>query len=316
MKLKGRGILVTLLLLFGLYAYYDYRQDQNAEMKRLSDSKLLTVNYDQIDHITIENKSGKIVLQRTVDGWNLEEPVKDQADNQAVEGFVNQFMTDKILEVARDHGPVDPTDYGLDKPAGTITLKTTSGAQDVFVVSEKKNFEENPFITRNDEERVLVVDPTVLKKALQTATDFRDRRFLRGRLASLDQLKLKNQKGLLEISQKEGKWILTGKPEIALDQNKVREFLQTIGDAKGASFLDQKEVPAGKSLFTLELLLQDRKWKADVIQAKDMAIYAKISDPAIAMKMEAGAVDRLISATAEDFKDLPQLEKKTEEKDN
>ncbi|MNL52936.1 hypothetical protein D3C87_1761470 [compost metagenome] len=130
----------------------------------------------------------------------------------------------------------------------------------------------------------------------------------------MDQLKLKNEKGLLDISQKEGKWVLTQQPTQALDQNKVREFLQGISEAKGASFIDRKDLPSGKTLFTLEMLLQDRKWKADVTQAKDMAIYAKISDPSMIMKMEAGAVDSLISASAQDFKELPKAEK-PEQKD-
>ncbi|MNK06190.1 hypothetical protein D3C87_240820 [compost metagenome] len=310
-KIKGRGILVTLLLIFGAYAYYDYAREKKNEMKQLDESRLLTVNYDQVDQVEIEREGQKIVLKRTVDGWELVEPLKDLADNQAVEGFINQFMTDKIIEVARTHGPI-PETYGLDKPAGIVTLKTTAGPMDRFVVSAKKNFEENPFAERNGDERVLVVSPTVLKKAQMGVADFRDRRFLRRKIASLDTLKLKNEKGLLEISQKDGKWILNKEPQAAVDQNKVREFLQSIADAKGVEFVEPKSLPPGKLLFSLELVLQDKTWKADVTQSEDFAIYAKVSEPAQIMKMEPGALDRLIRASAVDFKEvtLPESQEK------
>ena len=50
MKLKGRTLLVLVLLLFGGYAVYDYMQDKKVEDKKLQDAQLMTINFDQVDN--------------------------------------------------------------------------------------------------------------------------------------------------------------------------------------------------------------------------------------------------------------------------
>ena len=148
-KIKGRGILVTLLLVFGAYAYYDHVRDQKKEKQKLEETRLLTLKYDHVNEIQIKKNGENILLKRTVDGWVLEEPVKDQADNQAVEAYINQFVTDKIEDVAKEGQDLDEAGYGLDQPLAIITLKSTDGQSDEFKISAKKNFEDNPFFRRN-----------------------------------------------------------------------------------------------------------------------------------------------------------------------
>lgn len=314
MKLKGRTILVLALLLFGGYAIYDHLQDKKKEEKSMEEARLMTVNFEQVNSFEIEKDGKKVVVQRSVDGWNLIEPIKDLADNNAADDFVKNVFPERVIEVAKEGDGIDWAVYGLDKPLSTITFKTSAGAQNIFEVSSKKNFEENAFIRRDHENKVLVVNSVWLNRAHKTALDFRDRRFLRHKIASVDELHLKNSEGLLHLKRVDGTWIAPEKKDLKLDQNKVREVLAAIADAKAAEILEgTNKVKNLKPLFTMELLMADKKWKATIQQAKDLGIYAEVTEPTFQMKMEPGALDKFIKLSVEELKEQPP--KKDEKKD-
>lgn len=304
MKLKGRTTLVIALLLFGGFAIFDFLQDKKKEEKSMEDSRFMTLEFDQVNSIQIEREGQKVVVQRTTEGWELVEPYKDNADNTVADDFVNNSFTERIIEVANEGEDIEWTRYGLDKPLGKVILKTASGQQNIFEVSEKKNIEDNAFARRNQENRVLVVNSSWQSRVRKTAMDFRDRRFLRNKIASVDELKLVNEKGTLELKRIDGRWQSLTQKDIGLDQNKVRELLTTISEAKASEILSAPAV-AEKKLFTLYLTLAGKRWEAQVDQAKDLGIYARVSEPQFHMKMEAGALDKLISLTVKDLKEEP-----------
>ncbi len=309
-KIKGRGILVTLLLVFGAYAYYDHVRDQKKEKQKLEETRLLTLKYDHVNEIQIKKTGENILLKRTVDGWVLEEPVKDQADNQAVEAYINQFVTDKIEDVAKEGQDLDEAGYGLDQPLAIITLKSTDGQSDEFKISAKKNFEDNPFFRRNQESRILVGNSAFARSAEKTVNDFRDRRFLRKKIASVHTVQVKNKSGTVHIQQKDEKWVLIP-GDVALDQNRVREFLKTIADAQASHILEVKDIPAGQEILKMDLGLSEGTWQATVTQASDKLIYAKVSEPHFGMRMAPGALDKFLAMTAKDLQ-TPAEEKKEE----
>lgn len=314
MKLKGRTILVLALLLFGGYAVYDYFHSKKTEEQKMEESRLLTVNFEQVDRFEVQKGDQKILLKRTVDGWELQEPLKDLADNTEADDFVKSAVPERILEVAKEGNDIDWALYGLDKPLGKITFTTSAGAQNIFEISEKKNFEENVFARRDQENKVLVINSAWQNRVNKTVLDFRDRRFLRHKIASVDGLKLQNEKGVIELKLGDGKWAAPSKKDLKLDQNKVRDLLSVIASAKAAEILEGKaKASVPKHLFTLDLSMADKKWRAEVRQAKDLLIYAQVSEPDFQMKMEAGALDKLIKMKLDDLKEEPP---KKEEKKN
>lgn len=316
MKVKGRSILVLALLLFGGFAVYDHFQDKKKEEKTMTESRLLTVNFEQVDSVEIQKGDSKIILKRTVDGWELLEPLQDLADNSVTEDFVKGAVPERIIEVANEGVDVNWALYGLDQPLGKVTFKTSTGVQNTFEISEKKNFEENVFARRDGESRVLVINSVWQNRVNKTALDFRDRRFLRNKIAGVDKLSLKNDKGHLALQRVDGKWQVTGKNDFALDQNKVRDLLTVIADAKAAEiFASGHSLPSQKNLFTLELALGEKKWIAAVGQAKDLLIYARVSDPQFLLKMAPGALDKLIKMSLDDLKEAPQKATGPQEKE-
>jgi hypothetical protein len=261
------------------------------------------VDYDQVESIILEKSLIKINLKRSIDGWSLLEPLIDFADNVAVEDFLKGVATERIIDVAKEGANIDWSLFGLDHPEGKITFLTSGGQKQSFQISNRKNFEQNTFARRDDEQRVLVVSSNWQQRLEKTPLEFRDRRLLRHRIATIDTFKLENANGILQFKMKDGQWQDSSNLGVTLDQNKVREMLQSISDAKAEDFV-QKARSSLKVLFSLELNLGGKLWKADIGQAQDLKIYAEVSEPNHLLKMEPGALDKFIHLKKEDFKKI------------
>ncbi len=159
--------------------------------------------------------------------------------------------------------------------------------------------------------KVLVVNSIWQGRLNKTALDFETRRFLRHSIASVDELHLKNKFGVLHLKRVDGKWTaIPARKDFKLDQNKVRELLTAIADAKAVTLENNKKEKNLKSLFTLELTMADKKWKAEVGQRGDQGIYADVSEPAFQMHMEPGALDKVHSISLTNLKEQPLKKKK------
>ena len=303
-KIKGRGILVCSLLLLLAYAGYDYWKSDRVKTQQMNDQRLLTLNFDQIDTVNYTRGHLSIHLKRGVNGWEMKQPIQDLADSVAVEDYIKSIASDRILDVAAEGENIDWSRYGLNKPEAVVNFVTTGGQVQTFVVSEMKNFENKPFMRRDEENRVLVVPGSWFGKADKSVLDFQDRRFLRHRIGAVEKMKLKNAQGTFEIGQDNGQWVLLSNKKQKLDQNKVREHLMKIADAKGASYLDNSTTfGSDKFLMDLELTMDKKVWTAQVRQQKDLKIVAKVSSPSVMMIMEAGALDDLIKMTLKDLEE-------------
>lgn len=313
MKVKGRSILVIALLLFTGYAYYDFKRDQKLEEQRMYETRLLTVEFQQVDKVEINHGTKRISLQRTVDGWSLEHPLQEPADNSVVEDLIKNTAAERIIDVVKEGEDIDWALFGLDKPMGTVSFVASSGVSDTFEISEKRNFEENVYARKNKENRLLLLNSAWQNKLQREVIEYRDRRFLKHSIASVDQIRIQNLAGRLHLARKDGVWTAPEKSDLKLDQNKVRELLQKIADAQATEFVEGgATAPKLKSLFDLELTMSDKTWNAAVGQAKDFAIYATISEPKRQLKMAPGALDDLIKLELKKLQEEPPKPKEAD----
>lgn len=297
MKLKGRNVLILCLLVLGAYTAYDIWKDEQKEKKKLTETQLMTLNYEQIHKLSIKRPHDQVLLERDETGWKVKEPLQDSADSNDVEDFIKSMVTERIFDVAKE-GDIDWALYGLNTPIGTLTLETNTGATQSFTVAGKVNFEDKAFLRRDQEERVLLVNSLWQNRVRKTAIDFRQRRILRANLASVDEMKIKNKSGEIFLQRVDGHWINGKNKKQTLDQNKVREFLTDFSEARADEIYDKSQAKNQtlKDLFSAELRMDDKKWSALIQQDKSFKIFALISEPSFFMRMEPGALDRFINA--------------------
>lgn len=124
---RGVLILVAVLAAAGGFLAWDLWSEKTKETRKLSETRLFPFEADQVNEFTIEKGTSKVRIVRTVDGWKLEEPVQDWADNAFTGDFVERLVKERYLEVAAEGESVDWKIYGLEAPAGKITVKRQTG---------------------------------------------------------------------------------------------------------------------------------------------------------------------------------------------
>lgn len=297
---RGAWILVSLVVVLGGYYAWDLRSEKQETAKKEESSRLFPLPADQINELVFEFQGRRTVLQKTIDGWKLTEPLEDFADSEFVDDFVARTTQDRSLEVAVSGADLNWALYGLDQPLGKITLKSQKGETITLEVSEKTNFEQQGLGRISGQNQVLVI-PSIWKSTIAKGSlDFRDKRFLRHRIASIERLEVENSRGRLEVEQKEGKWVAPRHSDWELDQNRVRELLTQINETRAVDFLsNQLPTTAEKKKYFLEkpkvrlkAKLKEQDWLAEIGAGPQQEAYASVSFPPFTLKLDGAALQK------------------------
>ena len=307
-------------------SFYQKNKKENEQ----ASLQILNLNPNQVEEIHFTNKDEEVTLKRTVDGWEMLEPVKDQADNDWIADFLVAVAEDRAYEVAVDGEltgePVSWKTFGLETPLATYEWVDSLGQKNSVAISSERNFEAKHFLRKNNENRVLIGSSAWFDRAQRGSMDFRDRRFLRRRIASVTEVKVKNRHGEFHLKRDGADWqlYLPGSDQKrtlpegkAVEQNKVREFLKGLADGKARYFEVEgssvKQAPLKKygldrPRASLTLKLADEVWQAEIGQNEQFQVFAKVLNPDFIMLMESGAIDDVLRFTENDF--IQDLSKK------
>lgn len=299
---KTSWFAVFVAVLVAATYYFEFYQVAKEESRKSEAAKVVPLIVDQIQQIEVENAQGKVLLKRDTEGWRLESPVKDGADNQFAEDFVNGLGSEKSLETITSETPLNWSIYGLDKDVSQVIFTDQKGQTVQVRVSLKKNFEGHSFLRRGDENQVLVASSQWSLRTQKGLLDFRDKRFFRGKIGAVEEIQIKSQKDNFKLLNKENQWRSEKHPELKLDQNKVRELLTSLNEIRALDFLEK--IPTGaKSQARIELRLKDKSWAGEILEGPDKSIFGTTSEPAFQLKLSPGQADKFINLTLKSLRD-------------
>lgn len=313
---KNRGLWIAVGMVAGLGGFlaWDLQSEKKETEQKKQSALLFDLKPDQVNEFTITKGADRLRLSRGVDGWKIEEPVKDSADDSYTDDFVDRAVKDSYVEVAKEGADIDWKVYGLEPPQGEITFKTQAGAEKTLQISAKQNFEQNSIARIKGENRVLIIPSAWSAHLARLALDFRDKRFYRFKIASIDHLELYNAKGTLKIDRKEGGWESDLNKEWLLDQNRIRELLTMLSETHVRDFIStEAPTPAQKKEFgllkpavVLRLRAKDKDWTGAMGRDTQKGEYAHISDPLFTVKLENGSIAKFDGVSLESLRDRRQ----------
>lgn len=298
---RGIVLLIAGIVLMGGFLVWDMQTEKTETRKKEQSAVLFPFKPDQVNELTVTTPEGKTTrLTKTVDGWMLEEPFKDSADSSFTDDFVDRAAKDKSLDVAKEGPDIDWKTFGFDKPTGKITLKSQTGESRTLEISKQHNFEQNNLARIVGEEKVLVIPAAWETSIAKGPLDFRDKRLFRHTIGSVDRLTAQTPQGAFILEMKDGKWVATGRKDLILDQNRVRELLSQINETRAADFVSETAAtPAEKKSYgldrpflTLTLGMKEKTWVGEIGVTKEKVPYAQTSDPVFVLKLEAGALNK------------------------
>ncbi|MBL7557498.1 MAG: DUF4340 domain-containing protein [Bdellovibrionaceae bacterium] len=303
MKNKGTWILFGVVVLLSLYTYFgEYQGKEKEKTKEEQQAVILKgINVDQINFVEVNNLDEKVTISRSNTGWQVTSPIADAADSNDIESWLKQLTDEKTISVAVEGAEIKWEYFGFNVPVKTLTVKTSLNQQLTVEVSEKKNFEGNSFLRLPGENKVMVGSSSWSSHAGKKLFDLRNKNIFRHQLSNVQSFQVKNKRNLIEIINKEAKWIAPKQPDLVLDQNVIRENIIKINELKAIEFIAEKEgVPAAKkklglgtSSVTIEFKLSEGTWVANVFEAKDKGAYVEVAGTQQLIKINNEIMDRL-----------------------
>src|SRR6266550_6098906 len=136
MNWKTTVALLVIVLGLGFYLkFYEMKRPDTAEAVRQS-QKVVNLDRDKIDGITIQNGDDKIDIRRHDNKWRLETPIKDQADASLVNNLLldlENWQKDAAIsakEMEADKNKL--ADYGLASPKLRLKLLGPDTPPEIF----------------------------------------------------------------------------------------------------------------------------------------------------------------------------------------
>jgi hypothetical protein len=312
--MKTRNTVILLLIAVGLYCYmrfYESAQPTTQEAEDLG-NHVVQLDQDKIDGITITNNETKIELRKQNNQWEMDAPVKDRADDAAVNQLLTSVDTlQKETSLKPDAGKDDVRDLGLVKPNVTLQL-LGPGAPPEILFGKDTAIEGKEYIRLGNSDEVYVVANDLKGQVTKPADDFRSHQLSDVAASQVTKADIKTAAGEIELEKEHDHWQIDRPIKARGDDAKISDLVSQTLNTKVDSFVGTDQAgaaatalneAAGSVTFTAEgadkpLVVQISK----PIDKQPQNVYAKLSTRDAAL-IVSGSVSAILDTKPNDVRD-------------
>jgi hypothetical protein len=240
--MKWKTTLVLLIVTCGVFAYmyfYERNAPDTQEATREA-QKVVNFDRDKIDGIVIHNGDDRIELKRHDQKWRLETPIKDQANNSAIENLLldlESWKKDAVIpakEIEADKSKL--AEYGLNK--AKLRLKLLGpGAPPEILFGKDAALEGKTYVRLENSKEAFIAAQSVKKDIEKEPEDFRDRKLTDLIEAQVQRVVLKSPAGEMELQKQDEHWEITKPLHARGDDQKVGDLIAKVTTAQIQKFV-------------------------------------------------------------------------------
>lgn len=255
--MKNKGLLIAVAVLAALGgAVYWSEQKKAADEKKPPVSadappKILTIPEDQIVGIRIAKRGGDTtVLSKASGSWTLTEPQATGADQEAVNGVVqnlSNLASDRLIE----EKPSQLATYGLATPAEQITVTRKDGKTDTLLLGDDVPTGSGTYAKLAQDARVFSVATFVKTGIDKGLKDLRDKRLLHFNSDKLTSVTVAAKGGAFEMAKNaQGEWQVVKPSPMRADGQQVDDLVRKLKEAKMDVNLSDVDAAAVQKAFS------------------------------------------------------------------
>ena len=245
MRIRNTFIVLVLLAVVGVYAYYTSKQP--AEEK----TKLFKLKPEDIAAITLKYPGREIELAREAGKWMLVKPIKAEADETAANNIA-RAIADCEVKKTLEEGPASLEPFGLAKPEVIVTVATNDKRTLPGIeVGKTTPVGFSAYIKTTDKPGVLLTTSAFPPEVKKTVDELRNRALVKFEADDVQKITLERGDGSpVELDQQKGLWVIVKPAKYAADQAAVRQFLTSLVGTRIDEFVNDK--PDSLSQFGLD----------------------------------------------------------------
>ena len=273
--------LVLIAIVLGAYVYF-YEIKGGAERKKEKEisEKLFDFEKDSVNHISIKSPRGNFIFSKTMDGWQIEQPVQSRADDSPINSLLNSLNSTKKTRTITI-SPDDKTQFGLGHWAIQVNFRAKSGTERHVSIGDATDIGSNIYVALLDTLVHLV--PQALKtNADKSLFDWRDKKTIHFEKDNIREFNLSNPEGRFTFVKENGDWKMTKPIETKAEKSSVDAVLNKLQSGRIKSVVDEEGINLAKynlsrATYSVEMLSGMEKAKTSIVfsQVKDNVSYGK-----------------------------------------
>ncbi len=260
----------------------------------LRDKAILKVDRTKVDGFSVTTDAGVLEFAKQDASWTIVKPLAARADFGAVEGAIERLTSTNMQALtAEDAG--DLKEYGLDKPAATMTVKTGSATATLILGRT-----ENAVVFAKDTSRPMVftVAPALLTDIAKNVNEFRRKDVFDFRSFTVDRVEFRRGGTTQVFEKKKGK---DSKDEwknasgATVDATKIEDLLTKVSGLRASTFESTPPVALKTPALSIYADFEGKSEAVTIGKAGADAFAARPDEPGAA-RLDAAAVDEVVKA--------------------
>ncbi len=236
MKLNYAYLFIPILVLLGVYYFYDASKD--AEKKTADMASQLGFDASQVLVVEIGSDDNKTRIARKQDQWVLESPIQSDADNDAVDDLIKQVMN---IEVGRSLGKLDDTnrpEYGLEEPSYKLNLLGEGGSALMSFALGTENPSNSGRYATTGKGNLYLLSPSATAFTAIGTKELRARAIVIFDPAAVTGFECATNDVDYSFTQESGAWFLEKPERLKVSDNWCQGFLTILQRARAEEFLE------------------------------------------------------------------------------
>lgn len=242
------GALAAILGALVALGYWDEKKRESDKANEENEKKLVKADFTKIKTLVFQAKASqgsepeakptegfRAVLEKRDGKWFLVEPIKGEADEEAVQGIVNavkDYKYDKIVSESKG----DKGKYGLDAPNRTLEFVDESGGKTTLSVGEKAPFGYSVYSSLGDSDKIFIGSQYLLVSTEKKLTDLRNKSVVNITESNLQEIRFKGGQEAFTLSFNEGKASLVAPIQESADASEVRGLVDSLNRLRVEEF--------------------------------------------------------------------------------
>lgn len=305
----------ALVALLAGYVVYDIRQQGAGESLAAGEVRAFSFPRDQVTRFSLTREGQTITVVRDGDDWRVKQPLEDDAEETAVDGFLFALEMERLREFrdADEKAAPDWAKYGLDHP-GVVVEWTSAKKTEKLEVSSKNAFDGSFYVRAGD--RLLLGRSSLAQSTNRSLGGFRSRRIWRHADAEVTgaEAHFEDHARDFKLSHDARGWALSPKPKFAIDPERLPKWLDAVEDLTASDFVKDGPTPADLKQYGLDrprlqvdvdYKVGDEKpgrWTLFVGPERGGDVFFYTSDRAVILKTAAASARKLL-VSPEYFRD-------------
>jgi len=242
------GPVVSLALLVGLAAYVylvEVRGKAGDDKAQGAKDKPIVFERAALKAVLLKNDNGTIRLEKQGESWTITQPLRADADKDAIEGLLNSLEFARIDRRLGADG--DRKQYGLDPPKASLTIETTPPADTrTLQIGDSAPIGGACYALLPVTNEVAVVSASVEDLKRKDLLSLRDKSLLSLDPWKVKRLTLERGRETIRLEKPEEGWIVRQPAEAPADGPTLTDLLSGLESLRATAFVSEK--PSGADL--------------------------------------------------------------------